>query len=157
MSSYAKLSLGSLDLGATRNDIDHGLMWIYRPSDKRTERIDRRHRRQLARYVDEDFVDEFDESNPFTVVEYSCTVAAARDRLELKGFTYEVAEETFKRELDTEIQRYERSTRDARLPRLAHVYEEKLGLLRSLSVEDWQEALVRISPNPPREWLGSVS
>ena len=144
MSSYAKLSLGSLELGTTRNEIDPGLMWIYRPSDKRIERIDRRQRRRLARYVEEDFIDEFDESNPFTIVEYSCTVAVARDRMDLKGFTYEVAEETFKRELDAEIQRYEGYLRDGRFTQVSRAYEEKLALLRSLSIEDWREALARI-------------
>ena len=152
MSSYAKLSLGALELGVSRNDIDPALIWIYRPSDKRTERIDRRHRQQLARYVDEDYIDEFDESNPFTIVEYSCTVAAARDRLDLKGFTYEVAEETCKLELDAEIQRYEGYLRDERLTQLSQAYEEKLRLLRSLTVEDWREALARIRDEQLTRW-----
>ena len=142
MGSYAKLSLGSLELGVSRNDIDPALMWIYRPSDKRTKRIDRRHRRQLARYVDD--IDEFDERNPFTIVEYSCTVAAARDRLDLRGFTYQVAEAVFKRELDAKIQRYEGYLRNGRFAQMSHVYEEKLRLLCSLTVEDWREALTRI-------------
>ena len=149
MSSYARLSLGSLELGASRNDIDPALMWIYRPSDKRIERIDRRNRRQLARYVDEDYIDEFDESNPFTIVEYSCTAAAARDRLDLKGFTYEVAEETFKRELDAEIRRCEGYLKDERF---THLYEEELPLLRSLTVQDWREALARIRDKQLTRW-----
>ena len=52
MSSYATLALGSLILLDTRNDIDPGLMWIFRPSDKHIERIDRRDREELAKYVD---------------------------------------------------------------------------------------------------------
>ena len=64
MSSYATLSLGSMGLAITRNDIDPGLMWMFRPSDRRTERIDRRDRRRLARYVTDDFIDEYDESKP---------------------------------------------------------------------------------------------
>ena len=101
MGSYATLSLGSLELGSTKDDIDPGLIWVFRPSDKRIRLFDRRDRRQLAKYVEEDFIDEYDENNPFTSVEYRCTAAAARDRLDLKGFTYEVAEVDFKRELYT--------------------------------------------------------
>ena len=144
MGSYARLSLGSLELGVTKDYIDPGLIWIFRPSDKRTERIDRRHRRQLARYVEEDWIDEYDESNPFTIVEYSCTAAAARDRLDLKGFTYEVAESNFKRALEADVQRCERNLRDTRLSQSSHIYEEDLQVLRSLTIGSWQDALARI-------------
>ena len=141
MSSYAILSLGSLDLGSTRNDIDPGLISIFRPSDKRTERLDLRNRRQLAKYVEEDFIDEYDENNPFTSVEYRCTAAAARDRLDLKGFTYEVAEANFKRELEATVRHYEGYIRDGYH---SHVFEEMVGVLRPLTVRNWLEALGRI-------------
>ena len=141
MGSYAILSLGSLELGSTRNDIDPGLISIFRPSDKRTERLDRRNRRQLAKYVEEDFIDEYDENNPFTSVEYRCTAAAARDRLDLKGFTYEVAEANFKRELEATVQHYEGYIRDRFH---SHIFEEMLGVLRPLTVRSWLEALGRI-------------
>ena len=144
MSSYATLSLGSLELGSTRNEIDPGLIWIFRPSDKRTRRFDRRNRRQLAKYVEEDLIDEYDESNPFTSVEYRCTVSAARDRLELKGFTYEVAEANFQRELEGDIQRYEGYISDSKLSGRSLIFEERLQILRSLTVRSWLEALVRI-------------
>ena len=144
MSGYATLSLGSLELGSTRNEIDPGLIWIFRPSDKRTRRFDRRNRRQLAKYVEEDLIDEYDESNPFTSVEYRCTVSAARDRLELKGFTYEVAEANFQRELEGDIQRYEGYISDSKLSGRSLIFEERLQILRSLTVRSWLEALVRI-------------
>ena len=51
----ATLTLGSLKLGEIKDDIDPGLMWLSRPSDKRIERIDRRNREQLAKYVEEDY------------------------------------------------------------------------------------------------------
>ncbi len=143
MGSYAVLSLGSLVLGATRNGIDPSLIWIFRPSDKRTERLDRRNRQQLAKYVEEDFIDEYDESNPFTSVEYRCMAAAARDRLDLKGFTYEVAEANFQRELEGDIQHYEGYISDGAFS-ATHHFEERLQILRSLTVRSWLEAFVRI-------------
>ena len=117
MSSYATLSLGSLELGSTRDDIiDPGLIWIFRPSDKCIRRLDRRNRRQLAKYVEEDFIDEYDESNPFTSVQYRCTARVlARDRLDLKGFTYEVAEVAYsKTGLKADVQRDEGYIMDGR-------------------------------------------
>ena len=144
MGSYARLSLGKLELGATKDDIDPGLIWIFRPSDKCIERIDHRQRQQLARYVDEGYIDEYDENNPFTIVEYRCTAASARDRLDLKGFTYEVAEASFQKELETEVRRFEGYIRDRHLPQISHIYEEELRVLRSLTVESWLEALSRI-------------
>ena len=144
MGSYATLSLGSLGLEVTKNDINPDLIWIFRPSDKRTEQIDRRNRRRLAEYVEEEFLDEYDESNPFTSVEYRCTAAAARDRLDLKGFTYEVAEANFKRDLEAAIQSYEENIRDRRFSQISHIFEEKLQVMRSLTARSWLKALARI-------------
>ena len=144
MSSYATLSLGSLELGSTRDDIYPGLIWIFRPSDKCIRRLDRRNRRQLAKYVEEDFIDEYDESNPFTSVQYRCTAPAARDRLDLKGFTYEVAEVAFQEGLKADVQRDEGYIMDGRFRGLSHLFEAELKILRSLTVGRWLEALVRI-------------
>ena len=144
MGTYPTVSLGSMVLGFTKDDIDPGLIRIFRPSDLHTERIDRRNRRKLAEYVGEDFVDEYDVSNPFTSVEYQCTAAAARDRLDLKGFTYEVAVANFERELEASIRQYEGYIRDRYLPTISHVFEERLRVLRTLTVSSWLEGLVRI-------------
>ena len=158
MSGYAKLTLGSLELESTRNDVDPGLIWIFRPSDKHTVRFDRRDRRELARYVEEDLIDEYDENNPFTSVEYRCTAAAARDRLDLKGFTYEVAEAIFLRELEGDIQEYEGRIRDERFSRIHDVFADRLRVLRELTVRNWSEALVRIKDEElTRERLDGLS
>ena len=144
MGSYATLSLGSLELVVTKNDIDPGLIWLFRPSDKRTEQIDRRNRRKLSKYVNVDFIDEYGENNPFTSVEYRCTVAAVRDRLDLKGFTYEVAEANFKKGREGAIRLYERYLRDKYLPKSSNFFEEELRVLRSLTIGSWRAALGRI-------------
>ena len=157
MGSYATLSLSSLVLGSTKDEIDPGLIWIFRPSDKRTELLDRRKRQQLAKYVEEEFIDEYDESNPFTSVEYRCTAAAARDRLDLKGFTYEVAEANFNEELEGDIQHYEENIRSGRFSSICHIFEEKLQVMRSLTVRDWLEAFGRIKEERlTREKLGGL-
>ena len=119
-------------------------MWTFRPSDKRTERIDRRHRRQLARYVEEEYIDEYDESNPFTIVEYSCTAVVARDRLDLKGFTYGVAEARFKKEIDLAVERYEGYMQEEERSYISELYEERLQVLRTLTFGSWWDAFDRI-------------
>lgn len=138
MSSYATLSLGPLTLGQTRNGIDPGIMWIFRPSDKLMERIDKRDREQLANVMGE----QVDADNSLARVEYRCTAGAARDRLDLKGFTYTVAEARFKQELKAEVQHAEDLAQI--LARNDITFEEELQVLRSLTLKGWLAALGRI-------------
>ena len=103
------------------------------------ERINWRNREQMAKYVEEEYIDDYDEDNPFTHVEYRCTASVARDRLDLKGFTHEVAEASFKAGLKDEIHRYEEySTRSP------GIFDESLRVLRSLTVKSWLKAFGRI-------------
>ena len=95
MSSHASLTLGSCELGNTRNQVYPELMWLFRPSEKHVEKVTRRNPDRLAKYIDPEYIERFDDSNPLTCVEYRCIVADLRDRLELKGFTLEIAKERF--------------------------------------------------------------
>ena len=158
MASYATLSLGSLVLEVTRNDVHPAVMWIFRPSDKHAEQVDNRNRHVLEKYVDEDFIDEYDENNPFTRIEYRCTARAARDRLDLKGFTCEVAETSFNTALESTIQYYEGWKSDKNLSRFSGLVEEKLRILRVLTFSSWLEALRRIwEENLTKEQLHALS
>ncbi len=145
MSSYAELTLGTLSLAASRNQVDPDLIWLFRESDKTVEQLDRRNPQKLSNYIMEKYIEEYDENNPFLHVEYRCTAIQARDRLELKGFTREVAELGFKSSLRKEI---EWTTRTQFFSNsIRGVFDEKLDLLSSLTVEDWLDALRRISNN----------
>lgn len=95
MSSYATLTLGSLELGTSKNGVSSELIWLFRPSDKHVEKVTRRNRARLLKHIMPEYIDEFDDTNPLTCVEYRCTVADLRDRLELKGLTLEIAKERF--------------------------------------------------------------
>ena len=152
MSSYARLMLGFLQLGVTRNEIDPGLIWLFRPSDKHVERIDWRNRELLAKYIREESLDEYDEDNEFTLVEYRCTVSVARDRLDIKGFTYDVARSSFQAGLQDNIERLRKfSTRTT-------VFDERLHLLESLTFPDWIAAFTRIREEGlTAESLGDLS
>ena len=95
MSSYATLTLGSLELGTSRNGVDPELIWLFLPFEKHIEDVTRKNPARLAKYIDPEYIDEFYEADSITCVEYRCTVADLRDRLELKGFTLELAMERF--------------------------------------------------------------
>ena len=114
-------------------------MWLFRPSDKHVERVDNRNRSRLAEYLADEYLDDYDEDHPFTVVQYRCTPSAARDRLELKGFTHQVAETAFYSGLRGTIRNLERLT-----DRGHKIFDDTLVLLRSLTIDDWLNALGRI-------------
>lgn len=147
MSSYAELTLGSLNISSSRNSVDD-FIWLFRPSDKHIERIDRRNRERLANYVMDEYIDEYDENNPFSCVEYRCTASEARDRLDLKGFTYEVAEASFKAGLKHEIQELEDKISGKGLFKVPmfvrSMYANELMVLRSLTIKSWLKVLERI-------------
>ena len=139
MSSYAELTLGSLYLAASRNGVDPDLMWLFRSNDKKIDHIDRRNRELLERYIMDEYIDDYDERNPLVRVRYSCTASVARDRLELKGFTYGAAETSFNAGLEHEVQIH----KSIETPGHA-IHDEQHRILRSLSARGWVEALGHI-------------
>ena len=143
MSSYAELTLGTLTLAASRNGVDPDLIWLFRQSDKTVERIDRRNPKRLAKYIMEEYIEQYDKNNHFTCVEYRCSTAQARDRLDLKGFTREFAESGFKAGLRNEIEGLRKSQTLFNSSR--DVFGERLDFLSALTIEDWLNALRRIS------------
>ena len=145
MGSYAILSLESLNLAWTKNDIDPRLMWIFRPSEKHTEQLTQRNCQHLPGFIEDFSIDEYDEYSPFTRVVYRCTAAVAKDRLDLKGFTYEVAKAHFTTQRTPTIQRFEHRVQDPRFSNLADSFKEDLRVLRTLTVENWREGIKRIN------------
>ena len=142
MASYATLSIDSLHLTSSPDGIDPGIMMLFRPADRRIRLVDQGDRATLAEYVHHDDIDEYSECSPLVCVEYRCSVRAARDRLDLKGFTREVAEAVFKKEMPREIKRTEEwMVKDSAISKY---YEEKLALMRSITLDDWYAAMQRI-------------
>ena len=139
MASYATLRLQSLDLGATRNDIDPRLMWLFRPSDKHIETIDRTDRDRLAKYVRDECIDDYDAEHPFITIRYFCSARAARDRLDLKGYTIRVAKVAFESGLVDEIHSAEQFS-----DRVPGSHEDRIDFLRSLTIDNWMIGLTRI-------------
>ena len=108
MSSYGEFKIGPLKLSSSRNCVDASLMWIFRSDDRREVRIDSRDPDQLAQNINDAYLDSDDQDNPLEEVVYRCPVAVVRDRLDLKGFTYENAKSVFQTNLETKIEQAER-------------------------------------------------
>ena len=96
----------------------------------------------LAKYVEDDYIDEYDEENPLTLVSYRCSATVARDRLDLMGVTYDVAVAGFERGLEAAIKHYEEFSE--RGPDFALFANKRLQVLRALTVDDWLHALGHI-------------
>ena len=103
MGSYAKLRLGSFHIGSTKDGIDPSIMTLFRESDKRVVEATSAHLELQHSFS----VDELGDNDSITIVQYACSTTTARDRLELMGFTRELAEAGFYQGLKTEITRYE--------------------------------------------------
>lgn len=77
MGSYAECWLGSFYVGSTKNDIDVGLMQLFRSSDKNVVRAEKTHLPlQMHRWIDDS-----DEDEEISVVYYRAPVPVIRDRL----------------------------------------------------------------------------
>lgn len=142
MSSYAELTLGPLVLAMTRNGTDPNLMWMFRESEKYVEQLDRHNPERLGKYVTEEAIDDFDASNQLSYVVYRASASEIKDRLNLKGYTREIAELGFMEGLRNEID--DRKWRQGLFPSPAWLQNESLDVLNSLAIQDWQSALKRI-------------
>ena len=139
MSSYGAFKIGHLELSSSRNCVDASLMWIFRSDDRQEVWVDNRDPDQLAQYIDDRYLDAYDENSPLEVVIYRCPVAVVRDRLDLKGFTYENARSVFQTSLGAEIKRAER-WRDIYPSGQGNLLQD----LRSLTLDKWALGVERI-------------
>jgi len=131
MGSYAEYWLGPLYIGATKYDVDDGLMRFFRPADKHVLQGKLGtlpfQMRKWAKYVEQE--------DDVTVVFYQCSGNALRSRLELRGYSREMAKKAFEMGLQAEIDHYS-SYDDS--------YKEMFGPtnpLESIDVEQWLAAL----------------
>lgn len=104
MGSYAEFRIGTNYIGATKNDIDPLLLSLFQENDKKIYKKSvadyaELHHNYAFQYL------EYDEQ--VTIVQYVCSASVLRDRLELMGFTVDVAKIGFEKGLAEEITRYE--------------------------------------------------
>jgi hypothetical protein len=78
-------------------------MTLFRESDKRISPSANGEIELVHDYA----LEHFDEDEVVPVVQYVCSASVAKDRLDLMGFTTEVARLAFEQELKDDIERYE--------------------------------------------------
>jgi hypothetical protein len=89
MGSYSTLKIGRSEIDSCKGDIDPALMMLFVRADKRVAAI------SLEQWI-ADGGEEEDWSDCRCEVKYYSTVSKMRDRLDLRGYTREVAEESFR-------------------------------------------------------------
>jgi len=134
MSSYSELRLGAFYLDSERDDIGPDVMSIFRESDRRIQVIDRTHFELWKKYVDDDY----DDDGPITIVQFACSAKIARDRLDLMGFTKEVAKASFN--LHKKTATYQRPM----YRNLRGRMEGEIQFLHTFTVEDWIQGIEEI-------------
>lgn len=133
MGSYSELRLGSFELGLVKNEVDPIIMTLFRETDKRVIDI------SPAQFTEYGFdVEDPEEDETISIVQYVCPVSVVKDRLELMGFTREVAEVGFKLGLNEEIARYKEYIQRSDL------FRDDLNVLQELSIEAWLTNLSEI-------------
>ena len=134
MGSYSELRLGAFHLGWIKDEIDPLVMTLFRETDKRVYTAEESDLDLLPDLA----VEMFREGQAPVIVRYSCPVPIVKDRLELMGFTREVAEAGFRLGLNADIERYEG------FPSRGDVFEGVLGVLRGLNLDEWLTAMDQI-------------
>jgi hypothetical protein len=135
MGSYAGLYFGGLYLGGDKGGINPLMMTLFRESDKRILEVaagDPQAKEYASSY-------EIDDTDSLVLVQYRCSAAVVKDRLELMGFTLEIAFQAFeiaRQQRLASFEDYEKSLGDH-----GHQFAEPLQRLRELTVSSWQEAL----------------
>jgi hypothetical protein len=133
MGSYAECWLGPFYVGSTKNDIDSGLMQLFRSTDKTV--VCGRNRElpfQMRRWSDR-----VEKEEDVSVVFYRAPVSIVRDRLELKGYTLNVAKSAFTTSIRAEAAQYTAWAQDKEF----EVFGPIARILQRTDVDQWLAAL----------------
>ena len=115
-------------------------MWLFRSVDRRTLWVDNQDADLLAQYIDKMYLDAYDADNPLKLLIYQCSADMIRDRLDLKGFTYEHCKLIFQARLESEVKKYRRW----REHYPSEVWDQTLTELNSLTLDKWARGIRQI-------------
>lgn len=151
MGSYAECWLGPFYVGSTKNDIDVGLMQLFRSSDKTVVRAKKPNLPfQMHRWTDD-----IDDDEEVSVVYYSTPARVVRDRLELRGYTLEVAKAAFTTSLRGQAAHYEQMSMREHM----EAFQPIARLLEAIDVDEWLATLreIRCKDTKEGEIRGDIS
>ena len=116
-------------LGGTKNDIDPTVMTLFRESDRQVIRrpsTEFKTERGSENYYD------FEDDDSVDFVRYACSAAHAIDRLELAGFTRQVAAAGFARGLTQKVAQYDELRREH-----PDLFDDESLVLHDLDLDRW--------------------
>src|SRR5574337_1498821 len=100
MGNYAQCWLGNFYVGSSKNDIDSGLMGLFRQSNKQMISDSN----AIMPHHLEHWLSEMKQDNTLCIVYYAAPVSVVRDRLNLLGYTLETSREAFEEYIRGELQ-----------------------------------------------------
>jgi hypothetical protein len=132
MGSYSSFRIGSFEIYSVKNDIDPLLMTLFRPFEKRVFAS------TFGASAADRLGDGDDPHEPLTVVRYETTAGVMRDRLDLMGYSIDLARDAFERGrlrgCEDRAALYEKYRDDAILSDYA---DRELETLGRLTLDDW--------------------
>jgi hypothetical protein len=135
MGSYSELKLGIFYIGSIKDAIDPFIMTLYRETDKYVKVINKS-APELQDSYDMDGVDD----EEIVLVQYISPASVICDRLELIGFTKDVAEAGFHKGLQLEVERFAGYVNKA----YGNAFQETFQLLKALTLDEWKRSLQEI-------------
>ena len=133
MGSYAECWLGPFYLGTTKDDIDPGLMRLFRSADKNVVRG----RKQDLPFQMRGWMNYVEDDEELSVVFYRAPIPLVRDRLELQGYTLDLARSVFTTSIRADAARYSAYREDP----LRQYFEPISRLLEMTDVDQWLTSL----------------
>jgi hypothetical protein len=132
MGSYAECWLGRFYVGSTKNDVHPGLIGLFRSTDKQIVCG----RKQSMPFPMRHWLDHIEDDEEISAVFYRAPIQIVRDRLELKGYTLEVAKSAFKLSCRERAEYWEEFD-----PPTENSFMERVETLRNLEPEEWIKTL----------------
>jgi HEPN/Toprim N-terminal domain 1 len=139
MSNYAQCWLGSFYVGSTRNDIDLGLMRLFRASDKvvMSNNGPNVPIPLIEKYIHNPNPDQY-VAKEMDIVFYHAPVNVIRDRLNLQGYTLDTARAAFTECINIEVQELRESCKEEEI---GNRYEPHLKIIQQLNFDSWVNTL----------------
>lgn len=143
MGSYSTIYVGNFEIDSEKNFGNSYFLSIFQESDKRITLVTRENKELFSKYYDIDELEE-DELPSFELIQLVCPVGIVLDRLDLLGFTKEVAERGFQESLKVEIEKIKNYKPEHPAIDFSESYSEKYKVLKSLNFKKWKKALPEV-------------
>jgi hypothetical protein len=133
MGSYAECWIGPFYVGATKSDIDPELMGLFRSTDKNVLHG----MKHALPFFMRHWLEHIDDDEEVSAVFYRIPLTVVRDRLELKGYTLDVAKSAFNASCRAAAERYAKYVERSE----SNALEPLARALKTIDVDHWLASL----------------